>query len=711
MTLGKIRYKIILYIQIENFIKNYLLLVTANIFLGGLGMIELKSISKTYTHNNQSHVILDNLSYVFEPGTKTSILGESGSGKTTLLNIIGGIDLDFEGELYFRGEQVEDFDKFRRENVSFIFQSLNLISHLSLIKNITISLTNDVKDKEERAIELLKRVGLYEHRDKKPHQLSGGEKQRVAIARALARETDILLCDEPTGSLDEVTKEDIMNLIMDVFKDKTIIFVTHDEKLSQDYADIILKFEDGKINREVRNEVKKQTRKHLKESKTFKKRFEFNLLSKKIDLFNASYLIIIISALFLFGTGIIRGIESEVDAFYIDKYKVDKIDVHTSRYTTDGFSKFVDDYNAENESDIIGYMASIGMSTSINSEKNVFAKNLHNIQPNVRASVQSDLLIGRLPENNDEVLYSKGSALKTLFNYYALEVEDKSELESIYNRLSELSNEKLYQELSELDLSYTNTYQYNDKYVYDTPLEIVGLIDDFNYFDNEIYSFENQETSKDVLLNSNIYVIDDEFMNFISIVYLGERGIKFTEYSVFIDEEDFELRNDVFDGFLLRGFQISGRDTITTERNNYHETLQGYKVTLMVGCFILLIFGAISIYNGIQSSIVRNKKNIGIYKSLGYTSKNIKNMFVTEGVIISIFTISLSMLIWIGLKTIMNDHIVYALDPTDKFGFANISYLAPYAVIIVIAIVVSIIMTSIHQEFKKINIVSLIKHK
>ncbi|MCH4891124.1 ABC transporter ATP-binding protein/permease [Acidaminobacter sp. JC074] len=657
-------------------------------------MIELRNIKKVYKHNNQSHTILDDLSYTFKEGTKTSILGESGSGKTTLLNIIGGIDLDFDGDLYFKGKQVTDFDKFRREHVSFIFQSLNLISHLSLIKNITISLTNDVKHKEERAVDLLKQVGLYEHRDKKPHQLSGGERQRVAIARALARESDILLCDEPTGSLDEDTKQDIMNLIMDVFKDRTVIFVTHDEKLSHQYADTILKFDKSGISCEVIHEKKIMPKDRLEKGRSFNKRFEFNLLSRRIDLFNASYLIIIISAIFLFGTGIIRGIETEVDNFYIDKYKVDKIDVYTTRYTVDGFKTFVNDYNMENESQIIGYMAKLNMDVRLASSDQATSMALHNIQGAYGQSIHHDLIAGSLPESNQEILYSKGAALKIL-------MADNRDLSD----LSKMSDDDLLSDLQALDISYLNTYQYNEERYYDALLKIVGLIDDYNYFDNEVTDEDS------LLLNSNIYVLDQEFMSFIDVVYLGERGVKFQEFSIFIEEENFDLRNDVFDAFLLRGYQISGRDTITKERNDYHERLHGYKITLMVGCFILLIFGAISIYNGIQTSIVRNKKNIGIYKSLGYTSKNIKAMFVTEGVIISIFTITLSLLIWLTLKLIMNDYIVNVLDPTNKFGFENLTYLAPYALVIVTSIVVTIIMTSIHQEFKKINIVSLIKHK
>lgn len=676
-------------------------------------MIELKNISKTYNHNNQSHVILDDMSYIFKEGSKTSILGESGSGKTTLLNLIGGIDLEFEGKLLFRGNHVVDFDKFRRENVSFIFQDLNLINHLNLIKNITVSLTNNVKNKEEKAIELLKRVGLFDHKDKKPHQLSGGERQRVAIARALARETDVLLCDEPTGSLDDETKVEIMDFIMDVFKDKTVIFVTHDEDIAQSYADTILKFDDNGIDYQVKRtpNLKSSSQNQSTINNTFNKRFEFNLLSRKFSLFNSSYLIIIIAALFLFGTGIIKGIETEVDQYYIDKYKVDKIDVRTSRFTLDGFNQFVENYNSQNESQIFGFMTGLEMNTTFTSSDTSYKKTLFNIQPRLEDSFQRDLIIGRFPQNNNEVLYSKGSALHSLFNYYFETINDDDELARLYNKLLQLSDEEIFEELKDLEISYKNTYKYNPEWEYDNDLVIVGLIDDYKYYDNIELTFEYRDEMKTIVANSYIYMLEEEFLDYIYNVYLGYNNQKFKWFSVFIEEENFDLRNEVFDGFLLHGFQISGRDYITNDRNDYHEKLHGYKVTLMAGCLILLVFAAISIYNGIQSNIERNKKNIGVYKSLGYSSKNIKSMFVTEGLIIALFTISFSTITWFVIKLIMNSYIVNALDPTDKFGFNNVAYLSPLSMIIVVFIIVSIIMTSINQEFKKINIVSLIKHK
>lgn len=676
-------------------------------------MIELKNITKIYNHNNQEQVVLDNISHVFKEGSNTSILGESGSGKTTLLNIIGGIDLDYEGEVYFNGEVVKDFDQFRREYVSFIFQDLNLINHLSLIKNITVSLTNDVKNREEKAEALLKRVGLYDHRDKKPHQLSGGEKQRVAIARALARDTDILLCDEPTGSLDDETKNDIMSLIVDVFKDRTILFVTHDDEMAEKYSDTIFQFESGSIKIDLLHYPKPQEKKNKKKrkNKNFNKRFEFNLLSKKFSLFHASYLIIIIAGLFMFGTGIISGIESEVDNYYIEKHKVDKIDVRTTRFSVEGFRGFVDSHNEEHGNPIIGFMTGLDMKVTYPETEISDNMYLRNIQPVLRNTFEEDIVIGKFPEKNNEVLYSKGAAVNSLVKQQINDSDDQSIVVDLYRKTLNLSDEDLFNQIKSLEISYKNTYKFNDENFYDNDLIIVGLIDDYKYSYNEEITFEIGDKIESFIINSNVYMLEEEFLEFIYLVHLGYYGIRLNDYSVFIEEEDFELRNEVFAEFLLEGFQIAGRDYVTQERDDYHKRLEGYKITLIAGCLLVMVFGGISVYNGIQTNIERNKRNIGIYKSLGYTSKNIKSMFVTEGFIISIFTIVVSIVMWFVIKLIMTQYIVNVLDPSDKFGFTNVAHLAPYSLVIVFIVVVAIIMTSINQEFKKINIINLIKHK
>ncbi len=220
-----------------------------------MGMLELRDIKKTYRIGDIETKALDGVSLSFRKKEFVAILGTSGSGKTTCLNIIGGLDRYDSGDLIIKGKSTKDFkekdwDAYRNNTIGFVFQSYNLISHLSIVANVEMGMTLSgvsAVEKKKRALEALEKVGLKEHLHKKPNQLSGGQMQRVAIARALANDPEILLCDEPTGALDTATSIQIMDLIKEVAKDRLVIMVTHNPELAKDYADRIISFKDGNI--------------------------------------------------------------------------------------------------------------------------------------------------------------------------------------------------------------------------------------------------------------------------------------------------------------------------------------------------------------------------------------------------------------------------------------------------------------------------------
>lgn len=218
-------------------------------------MLELKNVKKTYRVGDIETKALDGINVAFREKEFVAILGKSGSGKTTCLNIIGGLDRYDEGELVIKGKKTSDFkdrdwDAYRNNSIGFVFQSYNLIMHLSIVENVELGMTLSgvsFEEKHKRALEVLEKVGLKDHLHKKPNQLSGGQMQRVAIARALANDPEILLCDEPTGALDTATSIQIMDLIKEVAKDRLVIMVTHNPEIAESYADRIIKFQDGKI--------------------------------------------------------------------------------------------------------------------------------------------------------------------------------------------------------------------------------------------------------------------------------------------------------------------------------------------------------------------------------------------------------------------------------------------------------------------------------
>lgn len=218
-------------------------------------MLELKNIKKTYRVGDVETRALDDISVSFREQEFVAILGTSGSGKTTCLNIIGGLDRYDSGDLIINGKSTKNFkdrewDAYRNNSIGFIFQSYNLISHLSIVANVEMGMTLSgvsAAEKHRRAQEALEKVGLKDHLHKKPNQLSGGQMQRVAIARALANDPDILLCDEPTGALDTVTSVQIMDLIKEIAGDKLVIMVTHNPELARDYSTRIVRLLDGVI--------------------------------------------------------------------------------------------------------------------------------------------------------------------------------------------------------------------------------------------------------------------------------------------------------------------------------------------------------------------------------------------------------------------------------------------------------------------------------
>lgn len=218
-------------------------------------MLELQNIRKTYHVGDIETRALDGINVAFRAKEFVAILGTSGSGKTTCLNIIGGLDRYDSGELRIKGKSTRDFkekdwDAYRNNSVGFVFQSYNLIMHLSIVANVELGMTLSgvsVEEKHARALEVLEQVGLKDHLHKKPNQLSGGQMQRVAIARALANDPEILLCDEPTGALDTATSVQIMDLIKQVAQNRLVIMVTHNPDLAEKYADRIIRFQDGRI--------------------------------------------------------------------------------------------------------------------------------------------------------------------------------------------------------------------------------------------------------------------------------------------------------------------------------------------------------------------------------------------------------------------------------------------------------------------------------
>jgi len=216
-------------------------------------MLEIKNISKIYGQGMAEVVALNNVSLRVDEGDFIAIMGPSGSGKSTLLNVIGGLEYPSGGEVILDGERIDNLDEndfvdIRRNKIAYVFQQYHLLPSLTALENVMVPLTFCGLEKgEEKALEILKEVGLEGRAEHKPSQLSGGEQQRVAIARALVNLPSLVLADEPTGNMDQKTGGEILDLFHQLNKDgRSIIMVTHDPGIAEHAKEIIV-LQDGQI--------------------------------------------------------------------------------------------------------------------------------------------------------------------------------------------------------------------------------------------------------------------------------------------------------------------------------------------------------------------------------------------------------------------------------------------------------------------------------
>lgn len=288
-------------------------------------MLQLKNIIKKYKTGGNDVEVLKSVNISFRESEFVSILGASGSGKTTLLNIIGGLDKYSSGDMLLLGRSTKEFkdrdwDSYRNGTIGFVFQSYNLISHLSVLENVKLALSISGESNKEnyaKAKKVLEDVGLGDHINKKPNQLSGGQMQRVAIARALVTEPKIILADEPTGALDSKTSVQIMELIKEISKEKLVIMVTHNPELANTYSDRIVRLRDGEIIEDTNPFVEETSNSDYSLKKTamafssaIKSSFK-NLLTKKFR----TLMTIIASSIGIISIGLVLAISSGMDKY------------------------------------------------------------------------------------------------------------------------------------------------------------------------------------------------------------------------------------------------------------------------------------------------------------------------------------------------------------------------------------------------------------
>ena len=498
-------------------------------------MLSVKNIYKSYGTKDNKYPVLKDINLNFRANEFVAILGPSGSGKTTLLNILGGLDRYEEGDLIINGKSTKQFresnwDSYRNKSIGFVFQSYNLISHISILSNVEMGLTLGNVTKSEakkRAIAALEKVGLKDHIHKKPNQLSGGQMQRVAIARALVNNPDIILADEPTGALDSKTSTQIMELIKEISKDKLVIMVTHNDTLADIYANRIIKLSDGKIVSDSNPYDAKEENAEYSLKRTKMSFFTAlglslnNIKTKKgrtlLTSFAASIGIIGISLVLALS----NGFQKQIDNFERDTLSnmpisimKDGIDIKEAitTTTTNDLEKYPFDNiirkekNAETvshsnkiDAKYIAYLNNIdsiylsGISYGRYTNMNLLIKNKDEVVPflyqlspipetkdgKVASLVTNnyDLLAGKLPEASNELMlivdsYNKISA--DLYNLLGL-IDSNTFTDVLNKEIKLINNNEYYTEFNNIyigNTDYTSMYENSNN----VTLKIVGII-------------------------------------------------------------------------------------------------------------------------------------------------------------------------------------------------------------------------------------------
>lgn len=607
-------------------------------------MLKLKNVSKFYYNKGIVASGFSKINLELNIGEFVVITGESGSGKSTLLNVISGLDTYEEGEMYINGEETSyynesDFEEYRKKYIGNIFQNFNLVNSYTVYQNIElIYLMNNVNlpNIKERIYELLKQVDLYKYRNTKVSKLSGGQKQRVAIARALAKETPIIVADEPTGNLDSKSAESVMKLLYEVSKDKLVIIVTHNYEQVEKYATRKIKMHDGKIIEDriiekVQSNIEYKDREYGNIS--FKQKFKlsfrntFNIIPKFLLLLLIySFLSL---AVFTEYTSTQKSTYEEF-SFGFNRYFVDTSDKRIIINKKDGTPITNLDYDNIKKIDNIDYIVEndilIDMELYLTNEDIYIYGNAKEMVADIK------LDYGRLPTNEHEII-----VVGNKYDYYL------SDADKILDK--------------ELKLNY------NDKELLSYNLKIVGIkYRDDNEYNGEIYIQEEdlnniKKNINAIYSTNNIIINNKKLDDYSSNIYPSnkvKKGDALVSENLIYICKNYYCKNDKID---LTIENIYFKDNITLNITNTYNNKTLNKLTDLkdydkYGNYIFVNDeDYYSLYNkdNYQSSIYikdvkKLKDTTNILNNMGYKTFHVKDGLVDYTAEIRVFTRLISFL-------------------------------------------------------------------
>ncbi len=556
--------------------------------------LELKNIVKKY--NNEKEKILDDVNITFSKGEFVSILGESGSGKSTLMNIIGGLDLNYSGNVMYNNRKLEksNVDDYRKNKIGFIFQSFNLFSHLTAFENVKLVQEINSNSDSDKIIDLFKKLNIEDIMDKKPNQLSGGQKQRVAIARALINDPEIILADEPTGALDNKNTSNIIKILKDISKEgKIVIIVTHSEEVAKNSSRII-KINDGKVLIDKTNYVTDIT---YNENKLTKKR-KISIFSLLKIAFRNLKKNIKRNLLIILGTSI--GIFS----------------ISFMLFLNSGIKKYINDQlvNSENA--------------------NV-----------IEVKKSNDILKEEKFENEDIEKISNINHVNKVYKNTSI-----SGLSSInyLDKKYELMSLSTYTNINKKELKYGNVCKDNEIVISEyLAKSMINNIKSLIGKEVTLYLLENSKPlimEKKVIISGIIKNTNNEFIDNMNFAYIPYNSLEkmYSDNNIKLNPTNLSIKIDN----IKNSDSVKKRlDFYNYSHSNMSKMIDSITKYIDIITFILigisgvsLVVSSIMIFIIMYINVIERTKEIGILKSLGCKETNIKLIFVLESFLIGLFS-------------------------------------------------------------------------
>ena len=568
-------------------------------------MLELKNVCKKYDRE-----VLKKINLKFENKGFICLVGESGSGKTTLLNIIGGLEQPDSGKVIFNGNNIKNIDSsfYSNQLVSFINQNYNLIDKYTVLENILLPIELRRIRSPCNVDNILKMLGIYSLKNKKVISLSGGEKQRVAIARCIVQNTRVILADEPTGALDSENAYSVMRILKNLSKQKLVIVVTHNIELANSFANDIIKINDGKIYSKLKV-INKNKYSKIKCNRKIKLSF-IKLVKYAIKNLNnkllRNILTILAFTIGLLSLGIVlsikTGFNKELDSLNKSSFFNYPLVISKNNYVDD-FSNKVENKNGVNvkKGSFVTNEIDDKLISLVNNIDKKYVNGItyyRDIDYEFKSISYVNpsnnyfyLVSGRMPENKNEVMI--------------LYDEEDSISDKLYNYL-DVSNNGLI----------NNVFKVNDK-----ELIITGIVKSNNDYFKSL---------------SGILYSNDLFDNEITDIYIYANNLN--------------SKNKIKD--LLKDYEIF--DNAEEVVNLTKKMVDGISLVLILFSVISLIVSMIMIFVISYISVMERNKDIGIYKSIGFRNKDIKNLFIIENLIIGMCSFYLTMIFILLVSNVIN---------------------------------------------------------